>query len=409
MTGTSPIWRRFTGANDQLIIKPFRPVLFRKELDNVTSPPFDTITKPQETVLKQNPYNITHLTLPDSGDGAISRKILDKWMDEGVLVREDRESIVVITQDFRGNGKEFCRIGIIVPVETSPPQGIILPHEQTFDWAVNERKDVMLKSGCQLEPIFLAINGVSFERILRAAVKNLAPARTFEEPSGVINKFFIISEKSTVESVARSLRKDKAIVADGHHRLRATTELYAENGNERGEFWKYSLAYVTSLQQESLMISGIHRLMAREFKFSMFRDRIEEYFEINSVSQNEGLSLITIYDKGQYFSLAPRENAFDMIGEYGKYRLKTDPSLVNTLIFENIMGLKIDEVARKVGYTHSVPFAVEEVDKGNYGFAILMPQWDKSTFLSMTEKGRVMPQKSTYFYPKIPSGIALYC
>lgn len=392
-----------------MIIKPFSPVLFRKDLANVTSPPFDTITKPQEAVLKEYTYNITHLTLPDSGDGSISRRILDKWMDEGILVRGEEDSIVVITQDFRGNGKNLCRIGIIAPVETSPPQGIILPHEQTFDWAVNERKDVMLKSGCQLEPIFLAINGVTFERILRAAVKNLVPVRTFEEPSGVINKFYIISEKSTVESVARSLKKDKAIVADGHHRLRATTELYAEQGEKRGDFWKYSLAYITSLQQESLMISGIHRLMSREFTFSMFRDRIEEYFDIGNVSQNEGLTHITVYEKGKYLSLTPKDHAFEMIGEFGEYKLQTDPSLVNTLIFENIMGMKIGDVASKVGYTHSVPFAVEGVDKGNYGFAILMPQWDKSTFLSMTERGRIMPQKSTYFYPKIPSGIALYC
>lgn len=409
MGRTSSTLRKSVGESNFLIIKPFNPVLFRKGLENVTSPPFDTITKPQEAVLKQNPYNITHLTLPDSGDANHSRQVLDRWLGDGILVREEKESIVIITQDFRGNGKDFCRIGVIAPVETSPPQGIIMPHEQTFDWAVSERKDVMLKSGCQLEPIFLAINGLSFERILRAAVKNLVPVRTFEEPTGVINRFFIVSEKSTVESIARSMRKDKAIVADGHHRLRATTELYAEQGTKGGDFWKYSLAYITSLQQDSLMISGIHRLMNREFSFRKIRNSIENYFEIDSVSQNEGLSLITMYEDGQYSSLSPKDHAFDMIGEFGEYKLKTDPSLVNTLLFEKIMGMNIEDIASKVGYTHSVPFAVEEVDRGTYGFAILMPQWDKSTFLSMTEKGRIMPQKSTYFYPKIPSGIALYC
>lgn len=391
-----------------MIIKPFSPVLFRRDLDNVTSPPFDVVTKAQETILKGNPYNITHLTLPESGDANHSRQLLDRWIDEGILVRENENSIIIITQDFRGNGKDFCRIGMIAPVETSPPADIILPHEQTFDWAVKERKEVMLKSGCQLEPIFLAINGLSFERILRAAVKNLAPVRTFEEPSGVINKFFLVSEKSTVDSIVRSIRKEKAIVADGHHRLRATKEIFAEQKGESSEFWRYSLAYITSLQQESLMISGIHRLMSKEFSFEKIKPELEEYFDINVISQNEDLSLISVYD-GEYYSLTPKDHAFDFIGEFGGFKLKTDPSLVNTLIFEKIMGMTVSDVASKVGYTHSVPFAVEEVDKGNYSFAILMPEWDKSTFLSMTEKGRIMPQKSTYFYPKIPSGIALYC
>ena len=389
-------------------IKPFRPVLFRKDLENVTSPPFDVVTKSQEAVLKKNLYNITHLTLPDSGDAGHSRLLIDRWMEEGILVREDVDSLIIITQDFRGNGKDFCRVGLIAPVETSPPAGIIMPHEQTFEWAVKERKEVMLKSRCQLEPIFLAINGLSFERILRAAVKGLVPIRTFEEPSGVINKFFLVSDEDTVNSIIRSIQKDKAIVADGHHRLKATMEIFSNHPEAGNEFWRYSLAYITSLQQDSLMISGIHRLMGKEFSFSKIKPALEEYFSIETISQNESLSLITIYD-GSYHSLAPKDNAFDQIGEYGKCKFKTDPSLVNTLIFEKIMGMPIDEVATKVGYTHSVPFAVEEVDRGNYGFAILMPEWDKSTFLSMTEKGRVMPQKSTYFYPKIPSGIALYC
>lgn len=392
-----------------MIIKPFDPVLFRKDLSNVTSPPFDVITKAQETILKQNKYNITHLTLPDSGDASHSRKTIDNWLEEGVLVRGEENSVVIITQDFRGNGKDFCRIGMIAPVETSPPQGIVLPHEQTFKWAVDERKEVMSKSRCQLEPIFLAINGLSFERILKAAIKGMQPVRTFEEPTGVINKFFIVFERSTVESIVRAVGKDKAIVADGHHRLKATMELYAEKKSDGGDFWKYSLAYITSLQQESLMISGIHRLMSMDFSFSIILPELEKYFEITQVSQNEDLENITIYSEGKYYSLSPKPHAFDLIGEFGKYRMDTDPSLVNTLIFEKIMGMSIDDIAEKVGYTHSVPFAVEEVDKGNYSFTILMPQWDKSTFLSMTEKGRIMPQKSTYFYPKIPSGIAMYC
>lgn len=391
-----------------MIIKPFNPVLFRSDIDGVTSPPFDVVTKEQEKVLKSNPFNITHITLPESGNPDNSRELVERWMKEGVLVRENENSIIVVTQDFSGNGNDFCRIGMIAPVETSPPEDIILPHEQTFDWAVKERKEVMLKSGCQLEPIFLTVNGLGFERILKAAIKGMDPVRTFEEPSGVVNKFFVISEKSSVNSIVRSVRKEKAIVADGHHRLRATKEIFAEQANGRNEFWKYSFAYITSLQQESLMISGIHRLMSREFSFEAIRPAVEQYFEVAPVSQNEDLTMISVYD-GHYHTLSPRDNAFEFVGEYAKFRLRTDPSLVNNLIFEKIMGMTIDDVASKVSYTHSVPFAVEEVDRGNYGFAFLMPKWDKSMFLSMTEMGRIMPQKSTYFYPKIPSGIALYC
>lgn len=389
-------------------IRPFQPYLFRQDLENVTSPPFDVITKEQEAILKENQYNITHLTLPEAGNPDNSRRVLNKWIGEGTLVKGEENSLIIITQDFRGNGKDFCRIGLIAPVETSPSSGIIMPHEDTFEWAVNERQNLMYRAGCQLEPIFLAIKGVSFERILKSAIKDLLPVRTFEEPTGVINKFFMVSDSSSVNSIVKAISREKAIVADGHHRLKAIQKIFSESGSNQNEFWKYSLAYVTSLQQESLMISGIHRLVSTEYSFGNYRDLLKQYFDFEQAGSTNNLDKITVYD-GSYYALTPNDRAFESIGEYGNFRLLSDPSLVNLLIFEKIMGMAIHDIARKIGYTQNVPFAVEEVDKGRCGFAILMPEWDKSTFLSMAEKGRIMPQKSTYFYPKIPSGIAVYC
>lgn len=390
-----------------LFIKSFHPLVFRKDIKDVTSPPFDVITKEQESVLKESRYNITHITLPENGGPAKSRELLSKWIREGVVVRENEPCLIVITQDFRANGKDFSRIGLVAPVETSPPAGIVIPHEDTFDWAVRERRNLMETTGCQLEPIFLAVNGVSFERMLRSAVRGMEPFRKFEEPSGVINSCYIVKDGHSISSVTKAMSKDTAVVADGHHRLKATTELFRDSKGDSREFWKYSFAYVTSLQQESLMISGIHRLVSAEYSFSNFRETIEQYFDIEEAGPNDFSDRITIYD-GKYHVLMPRDSAYEELGEFSKFRFKADPGLVNHLIFKKIMGMSIEDVAGKVTYTQSIPFAAEEVDRGKTGFAILMPEWDKSVFLSMIEKGRIMPQKSTYFYPKIPSGIAIY-
>lgn len=389
-------------------IKPFKPVFFRKDLENVVSPPFDVVTKEQEKALKKNPYNITHITLPESGKPENSKKIMNDWLRDGILVRSEVESLIVITQDFKGHQKDFCRIGLITTVETSPPDGIILPHEDTFDWAVKDRKNLMSQTECQLEPIFLAVNGVSFERMLRAAIRNLDPLRIFEEPTGVVNRFFLITDHGSIQSIIKAISREKAIVADGHHRLSATREIYSESNGSEKEFWKYSLAYITSLQEESLMISGIHRLISAEFSFQIYLEQLGHYFDVVPAGPLGNLEHITVYN-GEYYALVPKNVAFEALGKDGKYRYKTDPSLVNSLFFNRIMGLDVNGVAEKVTYTQSVPFAIEAVDSGRVSFAVLMPEWDKSTFLSMTEEGRIMPQKSTYFYPKIPSGITIYC
>ncbi len=391
-----------------MIIKPFQPLVFRRDLKNVTSPPFDVITKEQESLLKESRYNITHITLPELGGPSRSRDLLSQWVNEGIISKEKESCLLIITQDFRANGKDFSRIGLIAPVETSPPAGIVIPHEDTFEWAVKERRSLMETTGCQLEPIFLAVNGVSFERMLRSAIRGMEPFRKFEEPSGVINSCFIVRDGHSIDSITKAIGRDTAVVADGHHRLKATTQIFKDSEEGEREFWRYSFSYITSLQQESLMISGIHRLVNNGHSFSNYRGAIERYFTIEEAGLNDFSSKITIYD-GSYHILEPKENAFEELGEFGNFRFNADPALVNHLIFNKIMGMSIDEVASKVTYTQSVPFAAEEVDKGRTGFAILMPEWDKSIFLSMIEKGRIMPQKSTYFYPKIPSGIAIYC
>ena len=134
-----------------MIVKAFQPLVFRRDIKDVTSPPFDVITKDQEAALKESRYNITHLTLPELGIPGKSRELLMEWHRQGIIAKESEPCLIVITQDFRGNGKDYSRIGLIAPVETSPPAGIILPHEDTFDWAVKDRRNLMEATGCQLD------------------------------------------------------------------------------------------------------------------------------------------------------------------------------------------------------------------------------------------------------------------
>lgn len=407
MQRTLQIYPAYFPEIEIMNIRTFRPIVFRSDLNNITSPPFDVITRQQEQTLKKSQYNITHITLPESGGFAKSVQTMNKWMEEGVLEKLQHDTLIILCQDFKSGGKELSRIGLMAPVETSPDGNEIFPHEETFEWAVEERKDLMIKTGCQLEPIFLVINGAAFERVLRSAIKSLEPVRTFEEPSGVTNRVYMINDLHSQASILNSVSREKAVVADGHHRLRAAQDIYLDKPAKTKDFWKYSFSYVTSLQQDSLMISGIHRLISNDHKFSDYAERIEKYFILEKKKSAETHKGIMVYD-GSFYSLEPREESYRAIGESGKYRFPADPALVNRLIFQNIMGLTIDDISRQIMYTQSVPFAIEEVDKGRIGFAFLMPPWDKSTFIFMTDSGRIFPQKSTYFYPKIPSGVAIY-
>ncbi len=387
---------------------PFRPLVYRGDIEGTTSPPVDIISQDHEARLKSSPFNITHITMPRHGVLENSKGTLAQWRKEGVLETYASDCLIILEQEIHVGGRRISRIGIISPVETSPERKDVMAHEETFPWAVEERKKLMEKTSCQLEPIFLTVNSTSFERILRAAVKQISPANTFIEPDGVVNSVYFLTEPRSMESIRQSLARENAVVADGHHRLQATRNLYSESTGRNRDFWKFTMAYVTSLQSDSLLIGGIHRVVTREFDISAFMDTIGEYFDVREINGDHNPESIVLYD-GRYHSLSPKPVAFDAIGCSKKYKYSGDPSLVSNLILRQIIGMTQEDLSTKVLYTHNRVTAVDEVDSGRSGFSFLMPEWNKSVFISMIEDGRLLPQKSTYFYPKVPSGIALYC
>ncbi|EQB70808.1 MAG: hypothetical protein AMDU1_APLC00046G0022 [Thermoplasmatales archaeon A-plasma] len=387
---------------------PFRPLVYRGDLEGTTSPPVDIISQDHEARLKSSPFNITHITMPRHGILENALGTLAQWRKDGVLETFGSDCLIILDQEIHVGGRRISRIGIISPVETSPERKDVLAHEETFPWAVEERRKLMEKTSCQLEPIFLTVNGTSFERILRAAVRQMSPAKTFQEPDGVANSVYFLTDPRSIESIRQSLQRENAVVADGHHRLQATRNLYLESNGENRDFWKFTMAYVTSLQSDSLLIGGIHRVVSREFEISAFMESIREYFDVREMNGDHGQESIVLYD-GKYHSISPKPIAFDAIGCSKKYKYAGDPSLVSNLILRQIMGMTQKDLSTKVLYTHNRVIAVDEVDSGRSGFSFLMPEWNKSVFISMIEDGRLLPQKSTYFYPKVPSGIALYC
>ncbi len=388
-----------------LRIKAFRPHVFRGDLSEVTSPPIDIISPENEIRLKSLPNNITHITIPKHGDALTSLRVLKKWIQEGIINEYADECIILLQQEVPSHGRYNTRIGIIAPVETSSDRNDILPHEDTFPWAVSQRQELMETTNCQLEPIFIAVNGTNFERILKTAIRQMTPERKFVEQDGVVNTVYFLSDARVIDNIKAAISKEKGIVADGHHRLQATRNLYASG---KGPFWAYTLSFVTSLQNDALLIGGIHRILSAGYEFDAFREELGGFFEIEQMSGDHRQKAITVYD-GRYFSLRPRPSAFDAIGCASKYHYDGDPTLVSTLILRQIFGLTEDDLSTKVNYTHSRPLAIDDVDGNKASMSFLMPEWDKSAFISMIEDGRTLPQKSTYFYPKVPSGVALYC
>ena len=373
-----------------LKIDSFRPLYFHSPLKDVVSPPYDTISPEQSRDLLSRPHNIFHLSRQDNGREAES--IFQNWIQAGILKQMNHDVMIILSQEFNLTGTVSSRLGVIGIVDTQDA-GQIIPHEETFENSVRERRNLMLSMGSQIEPIFLATESSSIDRVLRTAIRGRTPYGTFEEPSGVKNGVYCIDSEDDIRAIRNSLSQSRAIVADGHHRLKATRDIFSMTDDGK-QFWRYSLSYVTSFYNDSLLISGIHRILPHEYRRNEFISGLSKYFHVSEFNTQVTDGDIWIYN-GRYYQLRPIAATS-----------LSSPEIVNDMVLP-VFGIRKGEIESKVSYQYNIADAVSSADR-NGGVAIILPQWNKGDFIKFLENGHLLPQKSTYFYPKIPSGIAIY-
>ncbi len=380
----------------------FKPLVFRKGTEHFYSPPFDTVGKTEEKVLKSFPYNITHITLPESDGNA--RGLLNAWKRDGVLQRLSDGVIFIIDQEFTHRGRKLKRNGIICIVKVYPVAEDIKPHELTFPGPRRGRYSLMTALGCQPEPIFLITPAKGLNALLDDALINSDPELVFEEPKGVMNRVHIISDKATLRRITDAVSHDAAIVADGHHRLAAVREI-AEEWSKKGESaWNWAMAYVSPTEGEGLLIGGIHRVVRAVPGRKTDLSQVGEFFDLRDASEDHRGQGIIIYD-GKMRYAEPNERSRALVGEID---FDIAPDVVNKLLFKKCLAMTDSEIESNVAYTHDAEYATEAVDSGHAALSVFMPDWNASQFAEKVSGGRLLPQKSTFFFPKVPSGISLY-
>ncbi len=380
-------------------IKEFKPYLFSCDIKEVVSPPFDTITPEQEKKLRSARCNITALSMPETMNNRISpKKILDKWLKDGFIYEYDKDIIIILKQVFYINKEAVSRYGIISLLELN---GTISAHENTFDKQVLERQQIMEELQAEPEPIFIVIPDNSFDKLIKRYAADLEEKFKFEEPSGVENYVYFLDDTHRITKVKESLENIQGIVADGHHRTQAIRNLEAETGDS---FWNYALAYTTSICGNGLMIGGVDRLVYR-LNFEENLNKIKNLFDVYTEKTMEDDNTIRVYSRGLFYRLIPKEY---VINETFGSAKPLSTEIINSILFQNVFGLTRDEMEKKVGYIYNTTEAINAVDRHECEFAVLIPSWQKDDFLNLTLNNRIFPQKSTYFYPKIPSGIAIY-
>jgi uncharacterized protein (DUF1015 family) len=334
------------------VVKPFRAERYDLSeagpLEQLVAPPYDVITPEQRVELRRrSPYNVVHLTLPDDPEDAV-RDLAD-WRTRGIVTRDEDPAYWLLSQEYVGpDGVSRTRSGIVASLRAEPyDRGVVLPHERTHAGPKEGRLKLLRATRTQLEPIFLLYEGASLPM----------PEREPDLESGG-DRLWRVADAPSFEDV-------ELLIADGHHRYE-TALAYAEEGGSPD-----LMVVLVPTEQEGLTIFPTHRLAAH---VNGGHGRpIDE--------PGDDLPGVVVYRDGRYELLE---------GE----------------------GLDVEVVERiapdGVTYTPERREAVATVDRGEAEAAFLLRPTRIEDVWEVARRGETMPQKSTYFYPKLTSGLLFH-
>ncbi|MBA3734021.1 MAG: DUF1015 domain-containing protein [Actinobacteria bacterium] len=334
------------------VVKPFRAERYDEgsagPLEQLVAPPYDVIS-PEERLafLARSPYNVVHLTLPDTEEEA--GEAIEEWRQRGVLARDAEPGYWFLSQDYVGpDGVARTRFGLVASLRAEPYENrVVLPHERTHSGPKEGRLRLLRATQTQLEPIFLLYEGDPLGQ----------PAREPDLQSGG-DKLWRISEAPSFEST-------ELLIADGHHRYE-TALAYAEEGGS-----PYLTVVLVPTRQEGLTIFPTHRVA----------EHVNGAGGAPIHEPGEELPGPILYRGGRYELLAGDGLDVDIVGQFAP---------------------------QGVTYTSQRKDAVATVDRGEAEAAFLLRPTRIEDVWEIARRGDTMPQKSTYFFPKLTSGLLFH-
>lgn len=426
-----------------LRIAPFRGVFYNpkkvRDLAKVIAPPYDVISKDeQEKLYKRSPYNFVRLDWSQEPDSYRSvAQTWNEWQAQEVFSRDEAPGIYFLSQRFRLNGGEQkLRQGFFALTELQDfSTSVIRPHEKTHDAPKEDRLKLMLACNAQLSPIFTlyAQPKPTINSMLAVAVEGAAPFIEIETDQGEELRLWRLTDPALVQKVQQEMTGQSLLIADGHHRYEASLKYRDEMRSARGD-WKgdeafnYILTYFANVHDENVVILPTHRLVRgyAHKPFMELEEALQTYFYVEQHPKTPAgkisflKALKTAAKKhrviGASFKRDPRYLILRLKNKRIMQRLakdlsaplrELDVSTLHLLVLEHILGMTPEqqEGGSSIHYTQDEEAALQRVEKEDFQAAFILTATKAEEILAIVSAGEKMPQKSTYFYPKLPSGL----
>ncbi len=415
-------------------IRPFRAIRYSKELidsgEQVVAPPYDVLSSEEQLFLyQQSRYNVIRLeygiTYPDDNAcyNCYSRaaQTMASWLAEGILLPDENKKLYLYEQFFRYEKIQYCRRGVFAALRVENyDSGNILPHEQTLSAPKADRLELLKYTKTNISPIFtLFPDPEGYISGLLNTISGTDPLFALEDQSGQKHRVTGIDDPALQDEIMKFMRPRALLIADGHHRYETAQHYMGLRENKADSAANYILAILVSMKEQGLLLLPTHRLISKLSGKASKKliDICKINFTLTPLNCAKNVSEKIFHE--EWKKITRTENAFAIItperhallipkAETGKNKLAVQ--LLHESIIEPFFKLSevTAEVKNSLIYPHDFANAQNMVHDGTGdSVAFILDPVSVDEVYNRALQGEVMPQKTTFFYPKLPGGLLM--
>ncbi len=414
------------------IVKPFKGLRFCKkagDIKELVCPPYDIISEDErKAFLNTNSHNIIRLELPKDGEDIykIASNTLESWLNEGIVATDSKETYYIYEEEFEIEGITKSFKGVIARVKvTDFSEGVVIPHENTLSAAKEDRFKLMTATGCNFSQVYCLFEDEN--KKITSTLEDIAKQTAtydFTDKEGVTHRLW----QADADTDLGELFKDKCLfIADGHHRYETAIRYRNEmrkNGANADASSEYVMMMLVPMESEGLVVFPTHRVVhsLESFDGRQMILTAREYFHVGEMSSYNALERnmksefkagrisFGTYIAGRYFLLTLKQQTDlrELLPDIEEHLRTLDVTVLHSLILEKLLGIDKENMAKQMNlsYTRDWEEAVSLVDKGANCAFFLNPT-KVEQIAEVGKAGGKMPQKSTYFYPKLITGLVM--
>lgn len=416
-------------------IKPFRALRYLAKAgksEDIVCPPYDIISESERlSLLEKNQYNLIRLELP-KGEKPYEEAadITRAWLKEGIIGEDEKEGLYIYEEKFEVEGKSYSLKGFVSLVRLYEfSQNVVLPHEETLSKAKQDRFNLMTATGCSFSQIYsLYMDEDKSVSSKIEALSERTPDVSFKTEDEIQHNLWCIYDEQDIAYLTEKLGDKKLYIADGHHRYETALNFARANSKDLAdddERTNYCMMMLVNMESDGLVVFPTHRIIhsLESFDLEKTLKACEEHFEIKALTKEKaeaemknaeisGKKAFALYTGNGNYNLLTLKNESvmaEILPDKSAATQGLDVSVLHSLILERLFNIDKENMAnqKNLRYTRDINEAIEAVDNGEANCSFIINATKVTQIRDVALAGEKMPQKSTYFYPKIITGLVM--